>query len=1018
MRAHDGDSSCIRFGDFVLDVGRRELRRDGRPVTLKPMVFDLMAYLVAQRERVVTRDEVFDAVWSNVTVSDGALTTAVYEARTALGDDASRQTYIRTFRRRGLRFVAPVEASPATRDVARTTVELGAPFVGRATLLERLARVRTVMETGRGQVVLLEGEAGIGKTSLVQRMVATSPGVRLVTGRCPQRAGAPPFWPWSQVVRSLGVAGAGDELAPLPGTGDGASDGDVEARFRLFEAVTRRLRDAAETQPLIVVLEDVHWADRGSLLLLEYLGTEIADARVLVLVTFRGEEADPNRALATTLGELVRHPHCKRIVLDGLERDDVHELLATLLDRSPDPEVIDRIVARTDGNPFFVKEVALSIALRPDGIDTAALDRLVPPAVKEALARRLERLSPSTREALAVAAVMGRELRLDVLAHLLARDGIASLGWLDEAVRTRVLVETVDGSIRFTHALVQEAISDALGSGQRAALHRRVADALAVMTPGGAGPHLIPLAHHASEAVAAGGDAATAAEHCRRAGDWATAVLAHDDAVLHYARALELADRSGDTDPAGRARLLLSCGEARTRAGDVLGAQASFAEAADAARAGRDPDALARAAIGHGGPLAGFVGGLHLDAEVPRHTVALLEEADGMLPAVDHPLRARVLAWWARELIEIDTLARRDALSREALDMARRLDDPILTADVLGARREALWGPENAEARVEMTREMVELAERTGSSELAVRGRIWRLVDLLELGEIEAVDAELEPCRRLAESLRQPRYVHAVTMLRGTLALLWGHFAETERLALEALALERRRVPGLTDSLAFLAQMLTLRREQGRLAELLPFAEAATVTHRAAVLRCVLAYVYGELGRLDDARRVYEPDARSAFSAIPRDRMWLTAMTVLAQVAFELDDRERAPVLYEMLRPVADRNVVVGEGMAAYGPAAFQLGLLAIVLRRWDLAEAHFEFTLAMNRRLRARGFIAQTLRGQAVMLLARDGRGDRARARTVIEQALETAERLDMRALRERLLVLRHRTGAKTMSR
>jgi len=1018
MDAH-GEPSCIRFGAFVLDVERRELRRDGRPVTLKPMVFDLMAYLVAQRERVVTRDEVLDAVWNNVTVSDGALTTAVYEARAALGDDAARQSYIRTFRRRGLRFVAAVDAngSPA-RTAAILTGEPNAPFVGRATLVERLARVRAGMESGHGQVVLVEGEAGIGKTSLVQRVLASSPGVRVVTGRCPQRAGAPPFWPWSQVMRSLGAADDAGLAALGNAAPPGTSAADVEARFRLFEAVTRRLRSAAGAQPLVVVLEDVHWADRGSLLLLEYLGAEIADARMLVLVTFRGEEADPNPHLAATLGELVRHPHCKRIVLGGLEPGDVAELLATLLDRAPEPAVIERIVARTDGNPFFVKEIALSVALGSDGEDTAALERLVPPAVKEALACRLGRLSTSTREALALAAVMGRELRLDVLAHLLARDGISSLGWLDEAVRARVLAETPDGRIRFTHALVQEAISDGLGSAQRAALHRRVAEALAVVAPTAAGPHLIALAHHAAEGVAAGADAAAAAEHCRRAGDWATAVLAHDDAVLHYGRALELAHRSGDARPERRARLLLSCGEARTRAGDVAGAQAAFTDAADAARAARDPELFARAAVGHGGPLAGFVGGLHLDAEVPRRSVALLEEADAMLPAADHPLRARVLAWWARELIEIDTLAHRDALSREALAMARRLDDPVLVADVLGARREALWGPENADARVDMTREMVDLAERTGSSELALRGRIWRLVDLLELGEIEAVDVELEPCRRLAASLRQPRYIHAVTMLRATLALLWGHFEETERLALEALAHERRRVPGRTESLHFLAQMLTLRREQGRLAELTAVAEQAAVSHRAAVLRCTLAYVYGELGRLDDARRVYEPDARSGFTAIPRDRMWLTAMTVLAQVTFELDDRERAPVLYEMLRPIADRNVVVGEGMAAYGPAAFQLGLLAIVLRRFDLAESHFDFTLAMNRRLRARGFIAQTQRGQAVMLLARGRRGDRARARTVVEEALATAERLDMRALRAHLLVLLQRASAKMSAR
>jgi tetratricopeptide (TPR) repeat protein len=978
------------------------------------MVFDLMAYLVAQRERVVSRDEVLDAVWCNVTVSDGALTTAVYEARAALGDDASRQAYIRTFRRRGLRFVAPVEASAAPRETARVHPPTVVPFVGRSALLERLARVRAVVENGHGQVVLLEGEAGIGKTSLVQRMVAQSPRLGVASGRCPQRAGAPPFWPWNQVLRSLGGVAPGDlDLAPialpLDGTGRvAAPDGDMEARFRLFEAVTRQLRSAAAERPLVVVLEDVHWADRGSLLLLEYLGAEIADARLLVLVTFRGEEPDSQAALATTLGELVRHAHCERVVLGGLERDEVDELLATLLDRPPEAGVIDRIVARTDGNPFFVKEVALSIASRPASHEATELERLVPPAVKEALACRLDRLSPSTREALALAAVMGRELRLDVLARVLARDGIVSLAWLDEAVRARVLAEATDGTVRFTHALVQEAISDALGSARRAQLHRRVADALATLTPPDAGPHLIPLAHHASEAVAAGGDAAAAAEHCRRAGDWATTILAHDDAVLHYTRALELAERAGDASPERRGRLLLACGDARTRSGDMLGAQAAFAAAAEAARAARHAELFARAAVGHGGPLAGFVGGLHLDPGVPRRTVALLEEADAMLPPADHPLRARVLAWWARELIEIDTLARRDELSRRALDMARRLDDPILVADVLGARREALWGPENADARVHMTREMIELAERTGSGELAVKGRVWRLVDLLELGEIEAVDAELEPCRRLAESLRQPRYVHAVTMLRGTLALLWGHFEETERLALEALAHERRRTPGLTESLNFLAQMVTLRREQGRLAEIVEFAEAAAVSHRGAALGCALAYIYGELGRLDDARRVYEPFASSGFTGIPRDRMWLTAVTVLAQVAFEIDDRERAAILYEMLKPVAHRNVVIGEGMAAYGPAAFQLGLLAVVLRRLDVAEAHFDFTLAMNRRLRARGYIAQTLRGQAVMLLARDAPGDRAHARAVIAEALATAEALDMRALRERLLVLR----------
>lgn len=503
-------------------------------------------------------------------------------------------------------------------------VSTGLGFVGREIELEQLRWMLDEVRAGHGRLILVAGEPGIGKTRLTCELAgeARIAGMQVLYGRMWEVDGAPPFWPWVQILRSWIETCAPEQLARVLGT-DAAMIAQLvpeiaeripglpalpqldaaEARFRLFDAVTRVLERVAGADPLVVVLDDLHRADASSLRLLQFLARQMDDTRLLVIGTFRDTRADINEDFAGVLVELGREPVTRRVKLDGLGKEHVACLveLAAGAEAAP-PGLVAKLYERTDGNPLFLTQLVQPLA-RQDDPDLVRfeeeLDERVPQQVQEVVQWRLRQLPEGARAILAVASVIGRDFHLNALR---AVSGVAMepLAELIEQAAGFGVVDEVPGAVggyRFSHVLVRDALYRQLGA-RRARVHRQVGEALERLYAPDLGPHLAELAHHFVQAATP----AKALEYLTRAGERALGLLAYEEA----ARLFELG-LAQSPDEARRCELLLALADAQTRAGELVSAQETFLRAAGSARTLGAPQQLARAALGFGETFLGLV---------------------------------------------------------------------------------------------------------------------------------------------------------------------------------------------------------------------------------------------------------------------------------------------------------------------------------------------------------------------------------------------------------------------------
>jgi hypothetical protein len=873
-------------------------------------------------------------------------------------------------------------------------------FVGRERDLGELWESLLQAADGRGSLVLVAGEPGIGKTRLADELAAraASLGAGVRWGTCWEGEGAPAFWPWIQALREH--AARRDPATLRRELGDGAADvarlvpglaarvGELpespalepdQARFRLFDAVAGLLKRAGGTEPLLLVLDDLHWADRSSLSLLRFVAGELRDARLLVLGTYRDVELGRSPA-AEPLAKLAGR--ARHLTLGGLAQDDVAELLALTAGTRPDADLAVAVHRRTGGNPLFVREVARLLAAE----DQAA----IPEGVREVLRRRLDRLPAGCADLLAAAAVLGPEFRLDLLGAIGGVPAEAWLALLDQAVQAR-LVERAPGSVagyRFTHALLREVLYQRLPAADRAALHRRAGEAIEQRFAADLEPRLAELAHHFRQATAAGGQR-KAVRYASLAGRRALGQLAYAEAVTQFERALEALDL-GPADPARRCELELALGEAQMAAGEITAARASYQRAAGLARGIGAAEPLARAALGLGAEVTALV--------VDEPQVRLLEEALAALGGGDGVLRARVLARLAQTLVFTPALDRRAALSEQAVAMARRLGDPATLAAVLYDRHLAVWGPDNPADRLAIAGEVVELAERCGDRALALQGRGLRTADLLELGDPTALRAEIEAYERAATELRQLHYLWHVPLLRATQALLAGRFEEAERLAAEGLAVGQRAHDQAVGVYVPVV-VAVVRWLQGRLPELEGGVRELVARYPAVpAWRGALVLTLALDGREGEARAELDWLAARDFADLPRDQQWLCNLALLAMACQRLGDRRRAAVVYELLLPCAGRLVPTTRlAVGCLGAVSHYLGILAATLGRWDVAAGHLAEAVATNTRAGAVPFVALSRFEHARALHARDAPGDRALASEQLAEATAAAGALGL---------------------
>jgi predicted ATPase len=582
----------FRFADCVLDADRFELSKAGRPVAVQPKVLDLLLFLLRQGERTVTKQEALDAVWPDVVTGESSLTRAVSFARTALGESERDARIIQTVRGRGYRIGVPV-AVESTPPAVRSD-----DFVGRETELAHAEAALGAACAGRGQLLLLAGEPGIGKTRLAQEVeaLARARGVHTRWGRCHEGESERAYWPWEQILRAelatwdadaahaaVGEAAAVEiaELVPelrqrmpeLPRPGADAA----RARARLFDGVVTLLGDSACETPLLLVLDDLHCADEPSLRLLGFVARDLAALRVLLLATYRDAGTHASPPLVRAFAELARtHPERRTLVLSGLDAGNAERLIRSRLGGDAPAPLVRACHARSEGNPLFLRELLHWLDGREAREMPAASE--VPEGIRHVLRQRMAGLAEPPRAALEAAAVLGREFPAVLLATLCGLEQAELLARLESAEAARLIEAVPDhpGRFRFTHGLIAETLYETLGVAQRARLHARAGEALeARYRPRPVVPtreplpirgvHLAELAHHFAAALPAG-DAAKALAYCERAGEHALSLLAFEEAERHFERALRVLDATSPADEERRAQVVAARERAATRA--------------------------------------------------------------------------------------------------------------------------------------------------------------------------------------------------------------------------------------------------------------------------------------------------------------------------------------------------------------------------------------------------------------------------------------------------------------------
>lgn len=680
----------------------------------------------------------------------------------------------------------PVD-SPTQVGAVRPSLPGEVPLAGRAEELTRLTDLLPVADGGRPVFVSVVGEAGIGKSRLVQELieVASARGFAVSTGRCLDEDGAPPLWPWTTLLSAARpLLPATPTRANEDGTGQLSANArpllsaaeSMVAQFQAREAMVGELRMVTVDRPLLAVLEDLHWADVSSARLLRHLCETVHDARLLLVVT-RRPEPEASAALVEAVEALARRS-AERIDLEGLDAEATAVLLLAATGRVSRAEEVESLRIRSRGNPFFLLELA-RLQHPAD----------VPASVGDIVARRLAALPMSTQQLLRTAAVVGEAFDLQVLADSASAANEEVLAGLEPAIDSQVIrAESDPDTFSFSHALVRDAVYLSVAPSRRAELHAAVAQALDAGTVGqvragqliGAAWHWLAAgprwAGRAWPAVAA-----AAAE--------AVALHGYEEAATLLKAAVEVAERDLGCSQEQRYDLLLDWLRANVAAGDRVAVQQTAAQAVAQAWRLQDPRRAAVAAVTSAD---GSIWALRPYGVVDHGMVQTLERALRELPAADERLRCRALLVLAAELYYADSPRERQALVDEGLAMARRLDDAALLAWACLTAPIAIWTPGTAAARYRLADEAVVAAESAGSQTMLADALTRRAGAALELGRVAEMESDVAAARLIADRLQLAYPLIALNMMLVPWRAMQGRFEEAESLSQQILALAPR----------------------------------------------------------------------------------------------------------------------------------------------------------------------------------------------------------------------------------
>ncbi|HMJ12510.1 MAG TPA: AAA family ATPase [Polyangiaceae bacterium] len=959
------------FDEFEFDARKLELRRAGKPLKADPLVLRLLAVLVESAGELVSKEELFAHVWGARAVSENVMTVAMARLRKALGQSAMQREFISTLHGRGYRFVRPVSRreAPLEPSVATARPSLrGAPFVGRERVLERLRIKVEEARRASGGVCAVSGEPGIGKTSVLEVLEkeAAKLGSVVVWGHCREAGDTPPLWPFAELVRGVlervqldwsgprlsGVAGELERLLPeiasLAGpNADGrpSSPDERSATHRMFDAILRVLGVAADQAPLLLILDDLHRADAASLELLHYWVDEIARTRVLLFGALR-KNVEPRPPGAAHLAYVLGHRNCERIALERLSEREVSAYVAALLE-DPDGVLASKIFARSEGNPFFMAELARALE---DSDSSSADSSTLSPAALELVRGRVALLDEAGHGALSWASVIGRSFDLALLQIATGLAPKSMMACIDDAMAREVVVAAPDSrtAFAFGHDLLRAALYDAIAPGDRRARHLKVAEALEQRGAGAS--HVADLAYHLYAALPEG-DLKKTVRYCGEAAAAAAGLFAYADAFryVRYAReALELLEK-----PSPRLRFSLVLRQALLARVCALPEFAELVrEATQLARAQQNGVGLARAAL---------LMDLHPGFPGLPGSRAALEDALALMGPKDDPVRAPVLARLATSAPSAYDSERAEAQLREA---CAGMDEAVLSRfTIKNAQLYLRSGPLHRQEGERLMGEIDELCRQHPQilSVPPVLLDMHRAILALQNGLPSAAAAALERSEARCRYIGGRELLWHVERFRLLFRVNSGESAGIEA-ALSALhaRAEHERIIGAAPFCAFdRCVLLSAPASASSLLPALAFDPDDPPAIWSVKVRALAAA--GLHAQAESALERVPPDH---LCKLPCDRDYLGTLGALASAAVMLDARAHAEALQALLAPYPEQ-FAMHVSFYCEGSICELLGRIAQALARPSEACVFFERAIAHSEQA---GFVASAARARRAL--------------------------------------------------
>ena len=1010
----------IRFSDFELDLELFTLKKGDQPIAIGRRSFDLLAYLVQNRERVITFATLRKEVWSDVALSDSAIPTCIGELRRVLGDDASNPKYIKSIRGRGYRFIGTVSDPLDGGNHPNSGIRYGTDLTlaGRKEELGTLkATLRSVEAKSACRLVFIRGEAGIGKSRLLSEFLSSIPGdIDNYTAHTTAIEGSPSFWPWSQIVRDAlrkrssaqpllyestrALASLFPEISEFQIIPD--EPRVPNNRFSAYSLWSQTIRCLANRKTLILAFEDIHRADPDTLELMNWIALQLAQEPVMIVATHRPPNSADN--VSRLLSEMATSSQSLTLDLPALSTEEIESALPfQFADRE---DISHALRYRSGGIPFYVVQLVRYLNEHHNQKESGGSTWELPVNAHEIVSRQLSDLPPNTRHLLELASVLGVHFSITAVSNLAEMPTSDILDRLKPAEES-MLIRSCGESYAFAHAILRDALYRTVPSRARRDLHLSAAKYLAAHH--GCHRHFCEISDHfdaASPISTAQDRLAYAILAARSAADR----FAYSRAQIYFRRAIEQLEGSPDEETTDRGNLLLELARSQLYSGDRHEARSTLLEAARIARKIRSPELLSDCALQLAPDFLSIEVGVY-DATLVR----LLQDAIDMVEDRDMGLRAQLIARLceARRWEEPNAQGAIESLVQDALSLARSSGDSHAIRSSLQAYAEFLHGPDRVKERLAAIEQLQAQNRPESENPTSMTDRIRQIAALLESGDIALYTRSVQDFDEAAIRLNLPQFLWYPLAFKATLAIMQGRLSLADELGEQFTAISARTGDG--NVLASRAcQVCALHLERELAAKVVPIASDFVV--RSPMVKAWAAGLGLLSLRSKDVHRAMQ--ILSSFDEASAQHLFHEAgggagVAFLSELAIETPNSTMVGSLYELISPVGSRGATLGYGMGYFGCFARYAGLLAGKLGLSSEALEHLRLAVALDGQRHASVYEAHAQLDLANEIV--DSGGNAQEVNQLVQSAILQANKLDLERVQTRALAMKEKFSGDT---